>query len=718
MSTALFTSSRTHHRRPKTQSNQRLDIQGLRMIAVMLVVLSHLFDWPRGGFIGVDVFFVISGFLITGSLLHTVEKTGTISFSSFYRRRVRRIVPAATLVLVATVAASYFTFSSSRFDATVIDALWAFLFVSNWRFGLEGTDYFAADNAVSPLQHYWSLSVEEQFYFVWPAVILAVSFFALRKALPTSSRLNITVAVMGVAVLGSFAYSWYDTAHEPTWAYFSTLTRVWELGVGALLAITIRHFDRLPDHVRPILAWGGLIMIVIGAFAITEAGGGFPAPWAILPVLGAAMVIGAGTQGDHRFLRILTNRISTYIGDISYSLYLWHWPVIILLGTLMEPTPYYYVGSLFLMFGFSILAYHFFENPIRQSKWLLNEAERRDRRFLDVSRWRLPQIRMSERNQSIGIGATALVTAGLVTVVMVPTTSDANPYASAYTPDVPGVISAPIVELTGRAKDIQDALNATSWPENLTPALDTIRDAIPPEDYMGCGTVSHTDPNACMFGSGDKLAVVVGDSVSLTWLSGVREALVPQGWQVRGLSRAACPYVEAAVLKEGQPNPECVDHQQWVRQRIQQLKPDLVIASNAAGHLLNLQSKAVDGAANTEWSKGAEASISGYVESGAKVVVLSPVPSGQHPEECATKSSVPANCVSQIPSVWRSATSVESAAAAKFGATFVDTSSWFCSDKGACPLFVGNTTVRRDKQHITPEYSRSLAPEISGAVGG
>ena len=171
---------------------QRSDIQGLRMIAVLLVVLSHLFHWPQGGFIGVDVFFVISGFLITGSLLHTFEKTGRISFSNFYRRRVRRIVPAATLVLIATCVVASFVFTASRFRSTVLDAVAAFFFVSNWRYGVEGTDYFNASGPISALQHYWSLSVEEQFYFVWPAVIFAIGIAAAKRAWSRRRRLAVS----------------------------------------------------------------------------------------------------------------------------------------------------------------------------------------------------------------------------------------------------------------------------------------------------------------------------------------------------------------------------------------------------------------------------------------------------------------------------------------------------------------------------------------------
>ena len=167
-------SRRRAGRRKKPPSSQRLDIQGLRMVAVVVVLCFHLFGWPRGGFVGVDVFFVISGFLITGNLLRMASNTGNVSFKRFYVNRVRRIVPAATVVLILTLIAGAMVFQRGRLHQVALDALSAFFFMSNWRFGLRGTDYFGEFDLLSPIQHYWSLSIEEQFYFVWPALIFVV----------------------------------------------------------------------------------------------------------------------------------------------------------------------------------------------------------------------------------------------------------------------------------------------------------------------------------------------------------------------------------------------------------------------------------------------------------------------------------------------------------------------------------------------------------------
>ena len=684
------------------------------MVAVMLVVFSHLFHFPRGGFIGVDVFFVISGFLITGSLLHTFEQTGRISFSSFYRRRIRRIVPAATLVLVVTVIAAYLIYTGSRFKSTVLDAVAAFFFVSNWRFGIEGTDYFNSSGPVSPLQHYWSLSVEEQFYFVWPAVILAIGILVMRRSGSAKARLALSAAVMGIAVVVSFGYSVLNTASSPTWAYFSTLTRVWELGVGALLAISISYFERIPDKARPFIAWTGLIAIAVGAFAITETGGGFPAPWAAVPVLGAAMVIAAGVAGEQKYLQVLTNRASNYVGDISYSLYLWHWPIIILLGAVIEPEGWlYYGGALFLMFGISAVSYQYFENKIRASNWLSTDTEKRERKLLDVSRWRLKNLHLSKADQNIGTISLVVLTIGLCLVgVAVTTPAPVVSYGTAYSSS-----AAAEVELTGRAKEIRDALRASEWPAALTPSLDNIADAKPPEDTDGCG---NTGPNVseCVYGSGDKLAVVVGDSISITWLSGVREALVPLGWQVQGLTKAGCPAAFVDVKKSGVLNTECQEHHDWVGKRLAELKPDLVITSGTEGQMNYLAAGPTGTAAGDAWKAGSADAYRTYGATGAKVIVLAPIPSGKDPQECVTRTSGPQSCVSTVAELWHVASKAESDAAKEAGAMYVDTREWFCTADDACPAFVGSTVMRRDAVHITPEYSRGLASELTQALTG
>ncbi|MFE5702452.1 acyltransferase family protein [Rhodococcus koreensis] len=711
MVTSLLPNSRRRLGTPEPKTHQRLDIQGLRMVAVILVVLSHLFHWPRGGFVGVDVFFVISGFLITGSLMHTLEKTGRISFSSFYRRRVRRIAPAATLVLLVTCVAAYLIFTASRFRSTVLDGLAAFFFVSNWRYGIEGTDYFNASGPVSPLQHYWSLSVEEQFYFVWPAVILLVGLVAAQKF-----RRLLAAGVMGIVVLGSFSYSVFKTASDPTWAYFSTLTRVWELGVGALLAITIIYFERIPNTVRPVLAWAGLVTIAVGAFAITETGGGFPAPWAAVPVLGAAAIIAAGVSGDHRGLGVLTNRVSTYIGDISYSLYLWHWPVIILLGVLMERSAYYFAAALFLMFGLSIAAYHFFENPIRTSKWLETAAEKKDRSILDLSRWRLRTLKMSESNQSIGTGALALVTAGLVAAAITPPTPVAVPPIAKAAPASAAVTNPMGPAQTKLAADILKAVQATAWP-NVEPSMDeAISGKQAPADILPCGTVDR--PDDCTWGSDSapRMVMILGDSVGMTYVEPFKNFAESSNgkWKVRSEAMFGCTFVDIRIRDtQDAIGDACPGRKADAIRAVNELHPDVVIVSNTYATLTNADTKRE--ITPNEWKDGIARLTSQFVHSAGKVVFLAAPPADKNVAECYSRNSVPADCLSSVTNAWRDRSWLESEMAKSIGGSFIDSLGWFCND-GYCPSFVGTTPTKLDKVHITPQYADLISPAFAETI--
>ncbi|MFG6475453.1 acyltransferase family protein [Microbacterium sp. P06] len=365
----LETSSRTPVRR---------DIQGLRALAVVAVVLAHLIGWPRGGFAGVDVFFVVSGFLITGLLLRELSTTGRISLRDFYARRIRRILPAAILVLLAVAVAAFFVFNRTRADRTLWDAVAAFALVANWRFAAEGTDYFHAADAVSPLQHFWSLSVEEQFYLVWPGLLLLLVLFLPAAARRTGAARGVVAAAALVIVAASGGWAMVQTAADPTVAYFSTATRAWELGLGALVAVAAPVLGRLPAALRWVMGWVGGAAVVWSFFVLDPDTMPFPAPWAILPVGAAVLVIAGGVGGDprQRHLFPLTNPISVFVGDLSYSLYLWHFPVIVFAAVLLpvgaEATPVIAAAIVVL----SVSAYFLVEQPLHRSPWLRRKGGR------------------------------------------------------------------------------------------------------------------------------------------------------------------------------------------------------------------------------------------------------------------------------------------------------------------------------------------------------
>ncbi|BBX71569.1 acyltransferase family protein [Mycolicibacterium psychrotolerans] len=345
----------------------------MRTLAVLAVFATHLIGWPRGGFVGIDVFFVISGFFVTDMLLRAAGPTGAVSPGRFWLDRARRILPTALAVLIATYVASVFLLPDRVHDIGV-DALFSLVFLANWRFAAPGIE------PGSPLLHYWPLSIEEQFYLVWPLLVLAITALVVRRAWSRGRWVGLVAATSGVLTAASLGWATYQTAFSPHGAFFDTAARAWELGVGALLATAVGVFTHTPVWMRPLLSWAGVALITASLVLISPDSGGFPVPWALLPVAGTALVIAAGIGSEPMFQPLLRNQAATYLGDLSYALYLVHWPVIVLLGTVMDTSVYFYAGALALSFGLAIACHHFLENPLRHGSWSAVRQAREDMR--------------------------------------------------------------------------------------------------------------------------------------------------------------------------------------------------------------------------------------------------------------------------------------------------------------------------------------------------
>ncbi len=344
-------------------------MQGLRAIAILLALVYHAGIPPfTGGYVGIEVFFVISGFVITGLLLRERTSTGHTSLRNFYGRRARRIIPMATLVIIVTVIATYHSLGTLVGHETAVDGKWAALFLGNVHYEATDTNYLVSQAPPSPLLNYWSLGVEEQFYIVYPAVFLFLAWWARRG----SFRMRLTVFLVAV-IVASYAYSIVFTASNAQSAYFSLPVRSWELALGALIAVHSRQLQRIPQSWAAIASWVGLAVILISSVTLTPADV-YPGALVAIPTLAAGLVIAAGaaapTWGVERLLRL---QPFPFLALISFSLYLWHWPVLEIAaqsrGVTTLPA---WDNVLLLLFstGLAALTYKFIENPIRQAKFL------------------------------------------------------------------------------------------------------------------------------------------------------------------------------------------------------------------------------------------------------------------------------------------------------------------------------------------------------------
>jgi peptidoglycan/LPS O-acetylase OafA/YrhL len=354
-------------------SNQRRtefrpDIQALRALAVVLVVLYHAgIPGVHGGFFGVDIFFVVSGFVITGVLLREESSRGTVSITGFYARRIRRILPAATLVLVATVFATYHWLSFISGGLNADDAKYVAAFVGNFHFASTGTQYFDSSQAPSTLQQFWTLAVEEQFYLVWPIVFLILA--SSRQILTRSTRL-VTFLVLVIGI--SLAWCIIETTQNSVWAFFSPLTRAWELALGALIAVVSPHLRGRAPRVGVVAAIIGVAVLLLCAWFYSSSTL-WPGAAAIAPVAATGIIIAGGSlRGASGFGGFVKFAPIQWLGDTSYSLYLVHWPVIAI-------ATQYAIGPLPLRSRVELIAvsvflatvmYYLVENPIRRSTLL------------------------------------------------------------------------------------------------------------------------------------------------------------------------------------------------------------------------------------------------------------------------------------------------------------------------------------------------------------
>ena len=674
----------------------RPDVQGLRALAVILVVLDHARIGPfHGGFIGVDVFFVISGFLITGLLLAEADRRGRISLLDFYARRAKRILPAATVVLAATVVAGYFLLSGIQAIRLFKDTIWATFFAANLKFARDETDYFAQDDAIPPIQHYWSLAVEEQFYLVWPLVVLLlVALFKSRGR----ARRAVALAIAAIS-LASFAWAVYAVGHSPRGAYFSTPARAWELGLGAATAAAVLRLRRLPPAWLAAASWVGVALIGVAAVTFS-ADTRVPGAPALLPVVGTALLLGGGTAaaawGPQRLLSVLPMR---WVGDRSYSFYLWHWPALILVGEVWG-TPAGWTGLLVSLAALALadLSYRYVENPFR------------DRAFFKP-RWR-----------GVALYPVSVAVLGLTVFaahsLLVQELNEKRPpiTAAAYCDraDAPNCSHEPQIRLVQAS--VLAAQDEAEVPNPLRPAALGLADHVA-ADLGDCEYFGIPEPmQLCPRGDpdGDRSMVLLGDSHMRHWIPALERIAKRNGYQVYNFVLQGCtpalvlpysPFYEA-------PDTDCAFFHEWTQEQIEALRPDLVVMST------DTQARYVadDGAYIDDNQEIAQLIEDGMVQRidslkplTQRVVVLGDVPRLEFdPSVISERGATLADGLSDPMRRSMLMRRAVKKAAKATSADYIETKQWFCAFE-KCAVVVGDFITHRDRGHITIEYSISLA---------
>jgi peptidoglycan/LPS O-acetylase OafA/YrhL len=703
---------------------QRYDIQGLRAIAVLLVVISHaqLKHFLGGGYIGVDVFFVVSGFLITGLLAREVQNAGRVSFVGFYAKRARRILPAASVTLLLTLLVSTVVYTSGDLSIVTTDVKWAAFFAANIHFARAGTNYFDVSSFETPVQHFWSLAVEEQFYLVWPvliALMLVIPWRRRERRLPsgpraTRSRITLgrtqalrrATVLIGLLSIVSLIWSVKDTSASPQSAYFSTFTRGWELGFGSILALTAHRVARLPLPVKAAMSWVGLAMVLIAAIRFTSATP-FPGVAALLPVVGAVLLIGGGIEGPKYGAGVVLGiRPMRFFGDISYSIYLIHWPVLVLTTAYAggQVRIRYKLVLIALTILLSWLSYRFVETPFRS---------KRKHRFANLRSLALWPVAL----------AIVIVPAMLVTqrtMAQSSTSAAIAQHIAEKKATKPSAVSSLHTQVASAAVA---AKGAQPLPSPLAPSLVHLADdRTEPTDDCWAGNQAKTRHKLCPEGdtTATKTVVVYGDSHAAQWLRPLSALAKKNHLKLIPLVKANCMPADVAEMWQGKPYPQCETYRTWAMQQMKRLKPSMIIVSGLLSTNIvdpATQQKVSDAKGTELFASGSERTLRDLRKLSTKVEVLSdqsrlPKPAssclGSRTADLSTCAEPPEKLTMDRDAKWK-------ASAAKTGANYVDMLPWECSNS-MCPIVVDGTIVYRDQHHLTTTYAERLQPVLAKQI--
>jgi peptidoglycan/LPS O-acetylase OafA/YrhL len=680
---------------PQAPRSFRPDIQALRAIAVVSVVLYHLFPLRlTGGFVGVDIFFVISGFLITKHLVGEITRTGRISLTQFWARRIRRLLPAAFTVLAVSVALLVLCMPVVTWHNNMQEIGAAAAYVENWLLGIHAVDYLAAENSASLVQHYWWLSVEEQFYLVWPLLLL-LAMAAARIAGRMSPRTAVRWT-LGFVAVGSFAVSVVLTSARPPLAFFVTPTRAWEFAIGGLLSVapSLSLGAREPA-LRAVTSWLGITLIAYSVYFIGS-DSPFPGTIALLPVLGAALMLAGGTSSARWSPTPLTGlQPVQWLGNYSYSLYLWHWPLIIVSPWLLHgPTTWH--SKLVILAASLVLAYltkRYVEDPIRTGRrWL-------------VRRW----------------PSYTFAAAGMVVFLVVATISNGQ---IADRNDASAATALASVEKHLPCYGAPAILDAGRCPRPFA-RPDGLNTAFAAADTGSESCQQHkTVPTLklCTFGqqvAPAKTVVLVGNSHALRLMPALDLYGREHGWKIVLASKTDCLGLISTPVGSQTSGDSCLAWSGELQKTLLTM-PDLdgvIFAShaNAQAFLAGSDASPGDLATADQRIVAAWTALRGR---GVPVLVTEDVP-GMRPDagpECVARTAAAYDpCAKDRSSV--PAHNLLDTLAQRHPelAKYLPLNQYFC-DATTCHALVGGVVVYSDAHHLTGTYSRSMSEPLGAEV--
>jgi peptidoglycan/LPS O-acetylase OafA/YrhL len=675
----------------------RPEIQALRAFAVLVVVVYHL--WPTampGGFVGVDIFFAISGFLITAHLMREATLTGRISLPQFWARRARRLLPASLLVVATSALATLLWVPTNLWEAFFREIGAAALYIENWALAADSVDYLANENVASPVQHFWSLSAEEQFYIVWPLLIVVALIATVKLRMPR--RTLVIGAVLGAVTLASLVWSIVQVDAEPASAYFVTTTRAWEFGAGGLLALVAPHVRTGAVAVRTAVSWAGWGVLVAAVVLYSNAIP-FPGYPALLPVAGALAVIWAGSESLRFSPAAVTGvRPVQFVGDISYSMYLWHWPLIVVLPYALKAdnTDVTLWGILAASILLGWASKRFIEDPVRTGG--------------------LARIRPRY---------TLIATAAAMVVLLVASSNGVSVVTNQAAADVvlaESLLAADTPCLGAAAMDPEDQpCDNPDLAHLVTPAAISAMSSISPT-WDDCHALK-SEARECVLGvEGGTRVLVVGDSHAHHLIGAIESLAASQNWEVHLMVRGRCPFSRVDWDKpSGAQEKACSRWNTAVNEKLADQAPYTYVFTSMRAKGAQVVNDSDESARKTSTEylaeRGIRQSWNPLIKRGATIIAVHDVPEADaEVETCVLESPDDAsNCATPADDALAYTDWIYNAALEKDHVIPVDLTEFMCTAT-ECPAVIGGVLVHRDVSHISATFALTLAPYLLRAM--